>query len=134
MQHQNSEAFHGAIRYQNHLLAKQYVVMINNLGTEVKYCLSDQIKVIQGLHNVVPTKKISQNGKFYVLVDKSSKKKVRESLKKSFNAWYRNRMPEDAMPKDGRFGAPWESETLEMMAIQVAKILVLQHQQRVFVL
>jgi hypothetical protein len=106
MRRRNPEAFQGAIRYQNHLLANQYVVMINNLGTEAMYYLSDRIKVIQGVHDVVPTKKVSENGKFYVLVDKSSDKKVRESLMKRFDAWYREIVPDDAKPKDGQFAGP----------------------------
>ncbi len=79
--------------------------MINtNLGTEAMYYLSDGIKVIQDVHDVVPTKKVSQNGKFFVLVDKLSEKKVRKSLKERFDAWYREVVPEDAKPLDGHFG------------------------------
>ena len=50
MRRRNPEAFQGAICYQNHLLHNQRVVMINNLGTEAMYYLTDRIQVIQGVH------------------------------------------------------------------------------------
>jgi hypothetical protein len=99
----NPEAFQGAIRYQNHILANQHVVMINNLGTEAMYYLTDRIQAIPGVHDVIPTKKVTQNGKFYVLVDKNAENKVREKLKKKFDGWYWETVPDDAKPKNGQF-------------------------------
>ena len=56
------------------------------------------------------TKKVSTNGKIYVLVDKAAEKKVRESLQKRFDGWYREVVPEDAKPKEGQFDGPGRNE------------------------
>ena len=106
LRRRNPESFQGAIRYQNHLLANQHVVMINHLGADAMYYLTDRIRIISGVHDVIPTKKESENGKFYVLVDKKAENAVRESLKKRFDAWYREVVPEDAKPRPGRFEGP----------------------------
>ena len=37
----NLDAFQGAIRYLNHILANQHVIMIHNLETEAMYYLTD---------------------------------------------------------------------------------------------
>jgi hypothetical protein len=70
MRHKNPEAFQGANQYQNHILANQHVVMVNYVGTEAMYYLSDRIKVIPGVKDIIPIKKVTDNGKFYILVDK----------------------------------------------------------------
>ncbi len=67
------------------------------------YYLTDRIKTISGVYDVIPTKKVSENGKFYVLVDKNEERGVRDSLEKRFNKWYHDAVPEDAKPKAGRF-------------------------------
>ena len=103
MRRRNPEAFQGAIRYQNHILANQHVVMINHLGTEAMYYLTDRIQSISGVKDVIPTKKVSQNGKFYVLVDKKAETSVRTALQKCFDEWYSEVVPEDAKPKVGQF-------------------------------
>jgi hypothetical protein len=106
MRRKHPEAFQGALRYQNHILANQHVVMINNLGTEAMYYLTDRIKTISGVTDVIPTKKVSQNGKFYVLVQKQAESAVRDSLKKCFDRWYHDAVPEDAKPKEGQYDGP----------------------------
>ena len=46
MRRRNPDALQGAIRYQNHLLSTQHVIVINNIGTEAMYYLSDRIRAI----------------------------------------------------------------------------------------
>ena len=108
MRRRNPEAYQGAIRYQNHLLSNQHVVMISYLGEDAMYYLSDRIRTISGVHDVIPTRKVAENGKFYVLVDKQAGNAVREALKKRFDKWYYDAVPEDAKPKLGRFEGPPE--------------------------
>ena len=77
------------------------------------YYLSDRIQVTPGVKDVIPTKKVAQTGKFYVLVDKKAEGAVRASLKKRFDGWFQEVIPEDAKPKAGQFdgppevGSPW---------------------------
>ena len=81
--------------------------MINYLGTDAMYYLTDRIQVIPGVQGVIPTKKVSQNGKFYVLVDKKESNRVRQTLQKIFDGWYREVVPADAKTKNGQFdGSP----------------------------
>ncbi len=54
---ENPDAFQGAIRYQNHILANQLVVMISYLGMDNMYYLTDQIQVILGVKDVIPQRK-----------------------------------------------------------------------------
>jgi hypothetical protein len=108
LRRKNPDAFQGAIRYQNHILANQHVVMINYLGSDAMYYLTDRIQTITGVYDVIPTKKVSENGKFYVLVDKKTVSDVRESLTKTFDRWFQEFVPEDARPKPGRFDGPPE--------------------------
>ena len=103
MRQKNPEAYQGAIRYQNHLLADQHVVVINHLGTDAMYYLSDRIKAIAGVIDVVPNRKVEQNGRYYVLAPKAQIQKVRESLNKRFDKWYFDDVPSDARPQEGRF-------------------------------
>ncbi|KAI2512755.1 hypothetical protein MHU86_1543 [Fragilaria crotonensis] len=106
MRRRNPDAFQGAIRYQNHILANQHVVMINYLGLDAMYYLSDRIQAMSGVQDVIPAKKVDQNGKFYVLVQKNDANKVRQSLQKQFAEWFRDIVPEDAKPKEGQFEGP----------------------------
>jgi hypothetical protein len=46
MRRRNQDALQGAIRYQNHSLSTQHVIVINNIGTEAMYYLSDRIRAI----------------------------------------------------------------------------------------
>ena len=70
--------------------------------------MTDRIRTITGVYDVIPTKKVSETGKFYVLVDKQSENGVRDSLKKRFDKWYHDAVPEDAKPQVGRFEGPPE--------------------------
>ena len=48
MRRKNPEAFQGAIRYQDDILANQHVEMIHHLGMDAVYYLTDRIQVIPG--------------------------------------------------------------------------------------
>ena len=111
MRRKNPDAFQGAIRYQNHLLANQHVIMVNNLGMDAMYYLTNRIQAISGVRDVIPTRKVMDNGKFYILVDKNAAAGVRESLKNRFDRWYHEVVPDDAKPKTGQFEGPPEIGT-----------------------
>jgi hypothetical protein len=107
MRRRNPDAFQGAIRYQNHLLSKQHVVVINSIGTEAMYYLTDRIQAISGVVDVVPTRTVDKTGRYYVIVNKDKSQQVRDKLLKKFDQWYTDVVPEDARPKtDQYFGPP----------------------------
>ena len=106
MRRKSPEAYQGAIRYQNHLLANQHVVVINHLGTDAMYYLADRIKAIAGVIDVVPNRNVSINRQYYVLAPKEQINAVRATLYKRFEKWYIDDVPIDARPREGRFYGP----------------------------
>jgi hypothetical protein len=122
MRRRNPDAFQGAIRYQNHLLANQHVVMINYLGADAMYYLSDRIQAMPGVQDVIPTKKVDQNGKFYVLVHKNDANTVRQSLQKQFAEWFRDIVPEDANRKKDNLRVRQLCQIPRQMGTLVARI------------
>ena len=108
MRRRNPEAFQGAIRYQNHLLSIQHVIVINNIGKEAMYYLSDRIRAISGVIDVVMSKKVDTTGRYYVLANKDNISQVRDKLTKKFERWYQEVVPEDARPRPDQFEGPPE--------------------------
>jgi hypothetical protein len=106
MRRQNPEAFQGAVRYQNHVLSTQHVIVINHVGTDAMYYLSDRIQAISGVIDVLPARKVMDTGRFYVLVDKAQIQYIRDKLTEKFDQWYRDVVPEDARPRPDQFAGP----------------------------
>lgn len=106
MRKKNPEAYQGAIRYQNHLLANQHVVVIDNLGTNAMYYISDRIKDIAGVIDVVPNRNVNTNGRYCVLIPKEQINAVRDTFNKCFDQWYIDTVSIDARPREGRFEGP----------------------------
>ena len=106
MRRHNSEAFQGAIRYQNHLISNQQVIAINNIGKEAMYYLIDRIRAITGVIDVIATKKVDVTGRYHVLVNKENIERVRDKLTNKFNPWYQDVVPEDARPHPEQFEGP----------------------------
>ncbi|KAI2494581.1 hypothetical protein MHU86_19951 [Fragilaria crotonensis] len=106
MRRRNPEAFQGAIRYQNHLLANQHVIVINYIGTEAMYYISDRIQAISGVIDVVPARKIETTGRYLVIANKENTQRVRDKLSQQFDQWYNEVVPDDAKPKLGQYEGP----------------------------
>ena len=106
MRRRNPEAFQGAIRYQNHLLSTQHVIVINNIGKDAMYYLTDRIRAISGVIDVVATKRVDISGRYYAIVHKENIQIVRDKLTKRFGQWYPEIVPEDARPRPDQFNGP----------------------------
>jgi hypothetical protein len=72
MRKRNPDAFQGAIRYQNHLLSNQHVIVINYIEREAMCYISDRIQAILGVIDVVPARTEAQTGRNLVIVDKEN--------------------------------------------------------------
>ena len=102
----NPAAFQGAIRY-HHTLAIQQVIVINYVGQEAMHFLTDRIRAISGIIDVVPTRKVKETGRYIVIVNKQNIQSVWDKLKKKFDQWYTDAVPEDARPRSGQYaGVP----------------------------
>ena len=106
MRRHNPEAFQGAIRYQNHLMSNQHVIVINNIGKEAMYYLTDRIRVISGVIDVIPAKRVEKTGRYYALTNKEKVTQARDKLIKKFDQWYQDAVPEDARPGPEQFEGP----------------------------
>ena len=106
MRSRNPEAFQGAIRYQNHMLAAQEVIVIDNVGKDAMYYLSDRIQVITGVLDVTPTRKVEETGRYLVIVNKEYTNRVREKLLKKFAFWLEDAVPDDARPSPEQYNGP----------------------------
>jgi hypothetical protein len=107
MRRRNPEAFQGAIRYQNHLLSNQHVLVIDNIGKEAMYYISDRIQAISGVIDVVPARNVEITGRYLIIVNKENMQRVRDKLSKTFNQWYNEVVPDDAKPKPEQYeGVP----------------------------
>ena len=111
MRRRNPEAFQGAIRYQNHLLSNQYVIVIDCVGKEAMYYISDRIKAISGVIDVVPARKVESTGRYLIIVNKENIQNVRNKLSKKFDQWYNEVVPDDAKPKPEQYGGIPEIRT-----------------------
>ncbi len=106
MRRRNPEAFQGAIRYQNHMLAAQEVIVIDNVGKDAMYYLSDRIQAIAGVLDVTPTRKVDETGRYLVIVNKENTNRVREKLLKKFDFWLEDAVPDDARPRPEQYNGP----------------------------
>ena len=61
MRRLNPDAFQGEIRYQNHLLSTQHVI-VHHIGKEAMYYLTDRIQAISGVIDVVPARNVETTG------------------------------------------------------------------------
>ncbi len=95
MRKRNPDAFQGAIRYQNHLLSNQHVIVINYIGKEAMYYISDRIQAISGVIDVVPARTEARTGRYLVIVEKEHMQRAREKLSEKFDQWYREVVPDE---------------------------------------
>ena len=106
LRRRHPEAFQGAICYQNHVLSNQHMVVINNVGMDAMFYLSKRIKAIGGFQDAVPSRNVTINRRYNILVEKSSFANVRKELLKNFSSWYATEVPMDARPSDGKYPGP----------------------------
>ncbi len=70
------------------------------------FYLQDRITQINGVHEILPSPKARDLGRYSVLVDKSLFKTVRHTLSTSLDSWVRDEIPSDAQPADYQFAGP----------------------------
>jgi len=100
------QAFANALKLQTKSLASTYVIPIVNLGTDAMHYLEEHFKRIQGVTDVVPTRKTPTDGRFNLLVLKEKFTQVSKFLHNNFQTLYDEHVAEDAKPHQEAFYGP----------------------------
>lgn len=101
------EGYKKAIRYRTKLLTSTMVIILQNISEDMMFYLHDRIIQIAGVHEILPSPKFSDLGRYSVLVDKDSSFKVeRQILSLSVEMRVQNDIPSDAQPFEDQFMGP----------------------------
>ena len=74
------DGYEKAIRYQTKLLTSTMVIILQNISEDMMFYLHDRIIKIAGVHEIQPSPKPRDLGRYSVLVDKDLFKVVRNTL------------------------------------------------------
>jgi hypothetical protein len=99
------DGYEKAIRYQTKLLTSTMVIILQNISEDMMFYLHDRIIKIAGVHEIQPSPKPRDLGRYSVLVDKDLFKVVRNTLSSSLETWVKN-VPSDAQPSEDQFMGP----------------------------
>ena len=100
------DGYEKAIRYQTKLLTSTMVIILQNISEDMMFYLQDRILKISGVHEILPSPKARDMGRYSILVDKDSFKTARHTLSSSLEKWVKNEIPSDAQPSDDQFLGP----------------------------
>jgi hypothetical protein len=84
------DGYEKAIRYQTKLLTSTMVIILQNISEDMMFYLQDRIIKIAGVHEIQPSPKPRDLGRYSVLVDKDLFKVVRNTLSSSLETWINN--------------------------------------------
>ena len=86
MRSRHAEAFEKIIRVQTHLLANNYVILLNYVGPDVMHYISERILATKGVQAVLPCKSLNKDGRYKILVNKDDYHATRDHIKEEFPA------------------------------------------------
>jgi uncharacterized membrane-anchored protein YhcB (DUF1043 family) len=97
------EAYARTIHQQSRILASHHVIILQNIDPDAMFYLVDHIQALIGVLDVIPSKTISINGNYRVLVDKDHFRNLRRTLLKNLPLWYSVHVPLEARPREGQY-------------------------------
>ena len=107
MRNKSPKAFMHAIRRQSDSIANHHTIILQNIGVDAKYYLSDHILSLEGAIDLTPAKTVDWNGNYRLLVNKQHFRHIRKSLMRQLPDWFDAHVPSDAQPcKDVYPGLP----------------------------
>ncbi len=107
MRNKHPEAYLRMILQQSKIIANQHIIILNNIGNDSMYYLSDHILTIEGVTDIRPTPTTIENGKHKILVKKEKFHDARTFMKENLMEWYEKQVPVDAKRLDNRkYGPP----------------------------
>jgi hypothetical protein len=96
MRSRHPDAFEKMIRAQTHLLAHNFVIILNYVGPDVMHYISERILAMDGVQAVLPCKSINEDGKFKILVNKDHYHDTRAYLMEKLKNWINDQVAPDA--------------------------------------
>ena len=103
MKTKNPKAFINVLKYQSTTIASNYTIVLQNIGTDAMYYLSDYIRSVDGVLDLMPARTVDTNGNYRVLVHKDNFRPVRRVLMQQIPEWFELHVAPDARPRDGAF-------------------------------
>jgi hypothetical protein len=80
LRYTHPQSYSNALKLQNQHLAVTYILPLINMGKEALYYIEDRIKAIQGVTDVIPTRRTDTSGRYNILIKKQLFKQVKAQL------------------------------------------------------
>ena len=107
MRNKSPKAFTHAIRLQSDSIANHHTIILQNIGVDAMYYLSDHILNLEGSIDLTPAKSVEWNGNYRLLVTKQHFRLIRKSLMRQLPEWFTIHVPTDAHPREDVYpGSP----------------------------
>jgi hypothetical protein len=103
MRARHPEAFERFIKAQTHMIATNYTVILNHIGPDAMYYLSEKILAVPGVKLILPCHTVNEDGRYKILVHQKDYHRVREYLKEVLTHWYDTYVEPDAKVPDTRY-------------------------------
>jgi hypothetical protein len=97
MRSRHPEAFEKMIRAQTHLLANNFVILLNYVGPDVMHYISERILATKGVQAVLPCKSLNEDGRYKILVNKNDYHVTRAHIKEELQNWIKEH---DLIPRE----------------------------------
>ncbi len=108
MRARHPDAFEKMIRAQTHLLANDYVIILNYVGPDVMHYISERVLAIDGVQAVLPCKSANEDGKYKILVHKDHYHKTRDCIMEELQNWINDHAAPDAKATLNKYPCPPE--------------------------
>ena len=106
MRQRHPDAFKKLIQAQTQVLAKNRVIVLNHIGQDAMYYLSDHINAVAGVQAILPAKSIEKDGKFKVSVLEKDYLRIRTHLVQLVPTCYEQYVEPDERPPANRYPGP----------------------------
>ena len=106
MKSKNPKAFANVIKHQTLTIANHHTIILQNIGVDAMYYISDYIMTVDGVIDIMPARTVDINGNYRVLVHKDNFRMVRKTLMHAIPDWYEVHVKPDAYPREGAFPGP----------------------------
>jgi hypothetical protein len=113
MRSRHPDAFEGFIKAQTQVMATNYVIMLNHIGTDAMHYLAERILATSGVMELLPCATVNEDGKYKVLVHQKDYHRVRDYLKDVIPMWYNDFVEPDAKAPEHRYPGPPEVSPID---------------------
>ena len=104
MRNKSPTAFTHAIRRQSDSIANHHTIILQNIGVDAMYYLSDHILNLEGSIDLTPAKSVEWNGNYRLLVTKQHFRLIRKSLMHQLvPEWFTTHVPTDTHPREDAY-------------------------------